>query len=68
MVIKHKVVGEETILLMFSLFKAKIVYSKCYMTKSLWKVFNHKIEYYDTQIQTKYHDKKNLRNTAAVDV
>ena len=56
------------ILLMFSLFKAKIVYSQCYMTKSLCKLFNYKIEYYDTQIQTKYHEKKNLRNTAAVDV
>ena len=36
------------------------------MTKSLYKLFNYKIECYDIQNKTKCQSKKNVRNTAAI--
>lgn len=36
------------------------------MTKSLYKLFNYKIECYDNQ--TKCQDKTNVRNTAAINI
>lgn len=36
------------------------------MNRSFYKLFNYYTKCYDIQNQSKYHDIKNLRNTAAI--